>query len=126
MIFCSGYHGEFTTQRLDKGFPCIALGIIGPSEACIITGYRENGDVLLGWNFFQDAVEFASQVTFDQSGYFITSKWWENDSTIAVISMGEIIRQPISTIKILECNQDYDRADKQKRRKNICKGYCCL
>lgn len=93
---------SFIRERIDKGFPCIALGIIGPAEACIITGYRDNGDTLLGWNFFQDAVEFASHVTFDQSGYFITNQWWENDSTVAVISMSEIVTQPISTRKILE------------------------
>lgn len=93
---------SFIKAQIDKGFPCIALGIIGPPEACIITGYREYGEILLGWNFFQDGSEFASQVKIDESGYYITSKWWENESTIAVISMGEITRQPISSKKILE------------------------
>ena len=49
---------SFIKAKIDSGFPCIALGIIGPPEACIITGYRNNGDVLLGWNFFQDNPEY--------------------------------------------------------------------
>ncbi len=93
---------SFIKAQIDKGLPCIALGIIGPSEACIITGYRENGAALLGWNFFQDASEFASHVRFDESGYYITDKWWENESTIAVISMSEIIKPIVSTKSIIE------------------------
>jgi len=68
----------FIKERIDNGVPVIALGIIGPPEACVITGYRGNGQTLLGWNCFQDSPEFASSVTFDESGYFITSSWWEN------------------------------------------------
>lgn len=93
---------QFIKAQIDRGYPCIALGIIGPPEACIVTGYRENGNVLLGWNFFQDGTEFAPQVTLDDSGYFITSKWWENGETIAVISLSEIKYQPINTKSIIE------------------------
>ncbi len=93
---------HFIKQQIDKGFPCIALGIIGPSEACIITGYRENGNTLLGWNFFQDAIEFAGDIKFDESGYFITDKWWENRSTIAMISMGEMEKPLFSKKEIIE------------------------
>lgn len=79
---------SFIKAEIDKGFPCIALGMIGPPEACMITGYRDNGKTLLGWNFFQDCPEFAVDVTFDDSGYFISSKWWENPDTVAVMSLG--------------------------------------
>lgn len=79
----------FIRERIDAGVPCIALGVIGPPEACLITGYRENGQVLLGWNFFQDNPEFGSGITIDDSGYFICRTWWENPSTTAVMAMGD-------------------------------------
>ena len=80
---------KFIKEQIDKGYPCIGLGFIGPPEACLITGYRDDGKTLLGWNFFQDNPEFASGVRIDESGYFITDSWWENEDTIAVMSMGE-------------------------------------
>lgn len=42
----------FIKEEIDKGYPCIALGVIGPAEACIITGYREEGEALLQKNSF--------------------------------------------------------------------------
>jgi hypothetical protein len=92
---------HFIKTQIDRGLPCIALGIIGPPEACIITGYRECGETLLGWNFFQDGSEFASEVKIDESGYFITNKWWKNGGTVAVISMGEMVKPSIKTKSIL-------------------------
>jgi len=77
----------FIKSQIDKGIPVIALGIIGPPEACIVTGYRDGGNTLLGWNFFQDNPEFNRDVTFDQSGYFITGRWWENPETLAVMAL---------------------------------------
>lgn len=77
----------FIQQQIDKGNPVIALGIIGPPEACIITGYRDGGETLLGWNFFQDNPEFNVGVTFDETGYFMTSRWWDNPETVAVMSL---------------------------------------
>jgi len=79
----------FIKAEIDSGRPVIAFGIIGPPEACIVTGYRDGGDTLLGWNFFQDNPEFASGSGFDASGYFITSVWWENPQTILLIAVGE-------------------------------------
>ncbi len=93
---------RFIKKRIDAGFPCIALGIIGPPEACIIAGYGDNGETLLGWNFFQDSFEFARDVKIDESGYFISGKWWENNDTIAIISIGETIKPPISRKEIIE------------------------
>jgi AraC-like DNA-binding protein len=80
---------SFIKERIDKGIPCIARGIIGPPETCIITGYRDGGNTLLGWNFFQDNPEFAGNVQFDESGYFISKDWWENTDTLSVMCMGE-------------------------------------
>jgi hypothetical protein len=79
----------FIKEQINKGYPCIALGVIGPQEACIITGYRDDGQTLLGWNFFQDSPEFANGVEIDESGYFISRNWWQNSNTVAVMSMGD-------------------------------------
>ncbi len=93
---------KFIKEQIDKGYPCIGLGFIGPPEACLITGYRNDGQTLLGWNFFQDNPEFASSVRFDDSGYFITDSWWENEETIAVMSMGEKTSVPIPLKKLIQ------------------------
>jgi AraC-like DNA-binding protein len=92
----------FIKEQIDKGRPCIALGIIGPPEACLVTGYRDNGQTLLGWNFFQDSPECASGIRKDDSGYFITDKWWENEETIAVMSMGEKTFIPADMKQIID------------------------
>ncbi len=80
---------EVIKSEIDEGRPVIALGIIGPPEACLITGYRDKGETLLGWNCFQDNQEFAKDVEQDETGYFITKSWWENEMTTALISVGE-------------------------------------
>ena len=92
---------SFIKEHIDEGYPCIALGIIGPPEACIITGYRKNGEELLGWNFFQHDPEFATSVEFDESGYFVCSDWWENTDTQAVMCMGTVKGKSLSTEEII-------------------------
>ncbi len=92
---------DFIKERIDNGFPCIALGIVGPPEACIITVYRDNGNVLLGWSFFQHSPEFAGDIKFEENGYFITDKWWENPDTIGVMSLGEVVSNRFSSKIIL-------------------------
>jgi hypothetical protein len=77
----------FIKEQIDKGNPVIALGIVGPPEACIVTGYQKGGQTLLGWNFFQDNPEFNGGISFDESGYFVTDEWWENADTLAVMSL---------------------------------------
>ena len=91
----------FIKEHIDEGYPCIALGIIGPPEACIITGYRKNGQELLGWNFFQHDPEFAASVEFDESGYFICSDWWENTDTQAIMCMGAVKGKSLSEEEII-------------------------
>ncbi|MCH5263274.1 MAG: helix-turn-helix transcriptional regulator [Lachnospiraceae bacterium] len=92
---------SFIKEHIDEGYPCIALGIIGPPEACIITGYRKNGEELLGWNFFQHDPEFSASVEFDESGYFVCNDWWENTDTQAVMCMGAVKGKSLSTEEII-------------------------
>lgn len=103
----------YIKEHLAEGYPCIALGIIGPPEPCIVAGYEEDGDSLLGWNFFQNDPEYASGVSTAENGYFISKGWWENTDTQAVMCLGpingagmtpeEILRQ---AVKALEGRQE--------------------
>lgn len=92
---------DFIKEHLDKGYPCIALGIIGPPEPCLITGYRKHGEELFGINFFQHDPEFSGSIEIDESGYFISSTWWENTDTQAVMCMGPIVNEKPSTKKLI-------------------------
>lgn len=94
---------QLIRSEIDEGRPVIAFGIIGPPEACLITGYREQGDTLLGWNCFQENQEFAKNVSIDESGYFVTDSWWENEYTTALITVGEK-QEPLSSHKEILTN----------------------
>ncbi len=72
---------------LEQGIPAIGFGIIGPPEACLITGYDEDGDVLMGWNFFQDMPELAGSVERTDEGYFLRRGWFEHDDTLGVLAL---------------------------------------
>lgn len=78
----------FIRSEIDAGNPVIALGIIGPPEACVVTGYKDGGNVLRGWNVFQEYPEYQASVRFEKNGYFITEDWWENPNTTALIATG--------------------------------------
>ena len=84
-------------SELDCGRPVIALGVVGPPEACIVTGYRNNGETLLGWSLFQD---FWGDCEIDESGYFIKDNWWMATETI--MSIGEEIGHQTSDKEVLE------------------------
>ncbi len=79
----------FIKTQVDLGNPCIALGIIGPPEACIVAGYLDNGEALSGWNFFQGFWPVPRPIETDHNGYFITRDWWENKDTQAVMSFAK-------------------------------------
>lgn len=93
---------DFIVAHLNNGYPCMALGIVGPPEAGIITGYKDKGDTLLGWSFFQDDPYFGGEVQKEENGYYITDKWWENTDTQAVMCMGEVIADKYNYVEILK------------------------
>ena len=93
---------NFVKQHLDKGHPCMAQGIIGPPEVCIITGYKDNGNIMMGWNFFQNDPMFGANVQFDDCGYFVCDNWWENTDTQSVMCLGESVNEPYSTKQIVQ------------------------
>lgn len=93
---------DFIKSNLAKGNPVIALGIIGPPEPCIVAGYDAEDDAVMGWNFFQNDLQFASVATTMDNGYFRCSAWWENTDTQAVMCMGGLTGTPWGDKEILE------------------------
>ena len=62
---------------IDRGFPVITIeGVINCADACVISGYDNDGQVLLGYNPFMD-VEDDHNEAHDASGYFRKSHWHE-------------------------------------------------
>ena len=86
-------------SELDSGRPVIALGVVGPPEACIVTGYKDNGEKLLGWNLFQES-HFGGGVEIDESGYFIKDNWLENTET--VMAVAEEASETLPVVEILK------------------------
>jgi hypothetical protein len=89
---------EHTTRAVivesirDKGRPVLAFDVIGPPEVCIVTGYDEGGDVLVGWNFFQERPGEFPEAEFEPSGAFRKRGWFEN--TRGLILIGEERESP--------------------------------
>lgn len=81
---------QFIKRNIDNGKPCIATGIVGPPEPCIITGYRNNCEILLGWSFFQDDPAYSQNINFHENGYFETDKWWKNGLEV-LMTLGDVI-----------------------------------
>ncbi|MCL1888087.1 MAG: RNA polymerase subunit sigma-24 [Kiritimatiellaeota bacterium] len=75
----------FIKTQIDAGRPLISIGIIGPPEAAVITGYRDDGNVLLGWSFFQQWM----WRDFNGDGYFVNGAWENDKDFVAVMSLGE-------------------------------------
>ncbi|MGE5599482.1 MAG: helix-turn-helix transcriptional regulator [Bacteroidota bacterium] len=75
-------------QEIDAGRPLIGFGVIGPPEACIIAGYRDNGETLVGWNFFQEMPEYAGSIEFEPCGYYRRRGWFEHDMTLGLMALG--------------------------------------
>lgn len=90
----------YIRSHIAKGFPVIALGIIGPPEPCIVAGYEAGGECVMGWNFFQDDPSFA--VSTMDNGYFKCGNWWENTDTQAVMCIGGRAGDPCGDKEIIK------------------------
>ena len=60
---------EEIVTSIEKGIPVIAMGIIGPPECCVVHGFEKGGDVLVGWNYFQDSEGFAPEQPFRKENW---------------------------------------------------------
>lgn len=79
-------------ESLQAGRPVLAFGVVGPPECCLITGYDEGGDVLIGWNYFQDEPGFGGGLTFEPTGQFRKRDWFKQTHSIVLI--GEKTHRP--------------------------------
>jgi RNA polymerase sigma factor (sigma-70 family) len=70
---------------LKNGRPCIAQGVVGPAEECLITGFDKDGEVLIGWSFFQKMKEFIEDVEFEANGCFRKRNWYGNTPVLFVL-----------------------------------------
>ena len=70
--------GRLIVDSIDKGIPVITLdGVINCSDACVISGYDNDGQVLLGYNPFMYIGDDHSEAP-DDTGYFRKSGWHED------------------------------------------------
>lgn len=101
---CSGMSADdmrrAIIESIDGGMPVIAHGVIGPPEECLITGYDEGGDVLIGWNFFQDDASKQDGEAFEAEGQF-RKRNWEAD-TWDVMVIGEQVDRPALADRCLD------------------------
>ena len=68
-------NGRLVMDSVDRGVPVITIeGVINCSDACVISGYDNDGGVLLGYNPFM-YVEDDHNEAPDDTGYFRKSDW---------------------------------------------------
>jgi len=79
-------------ESINRGLPVLAYGVIGPPEPCIVTGYDDGGDTLVGWNFFQNVPEFRAGVSLEASGEFRKREWYGD--TEALLLIGDRTEKP--------------------------------
>ena len=79
-------------ESIQKGFPVIGYGVVGPPEPAIITGYDENGDVLIGWSFFQNIPGLNAGVELEPDGQFRKANWFPD--THSLLILGEKKERP--------------------------------
>jgi len=76
--------------------PVLYFGVVGPPECCIITGYDDGGDVLIGWSYFQSIPPFNADVEFEPSGEFRKRRWFQGTFD-SLFLIGEKRARPSST-----------------------------
>lgn len=79
-------------DSIRRGCPVIVFSAFGPSEAGLVTGYDEGGDVLLGWNHLQDAPDLAAGVEYEPTGYYRKRNWYHDQ--FGVMLIGDKVDKP--------------------------------
>jgi len=82
-----GADSSLVKDSIDRGSPVITLeGVINCADACVISGYDNDGSVLLGYSPFM-YVEDDHNEAPDDTGYFRKSDW--HDGFFAQGSKGD-------------------------------------
>ena len=87
---------EAVVESINGGRPVLALGVVGPPEACIITGYDDGGDVLVGWSMFQEGGGMFAPAGTEESGYFRQTDWFQK--TYGLITLGKRTKVDVTQV----------------------------
>ncbi|HEY3281628.1 MAG TPA: hypothetical protein VGN26_05090, partial [Armatimonadota bacterium] len=79
------YRAKILRSIAEDHRPVLAFGVVGAPECCVITGFDEGGDVLLGWSFFQEEEKGKPGLEFEPSGYFRKRDWFEETEGIVLV-----------------------------------------
>ncbi|MHB9026987.1 MAG: hypothetical protein ACYC7E_22860 [Armatimonadota bacterium] len=95
-------------DSIDNGVPALTFGgVVSCAECCIISGYDDDGAVLLGYSPFMDVQEDHTEPA-DSTGYFRKSNWHDGyfqksngkilifSEPTASLSADEIIRESLN------------------------------
>lgn len=73
-------------ETIADGRPLLAFGVVGPPECCLICGYEDGGDVLVGWSYFTEWEQNDPDIERDGSGMFHRRHWYPNTLALLTIS----------------------------------------
>lgn len=68
---------QIVASLRDRHTPVIGIGVFGPPEPFLITGFDQGGEVLLGWSHFQDQKKGDPRLSFEPTGQFRLHDWYE-------------------------------------------------
>ncbi len=74
---CGDFETDFglIKDSIDRGVPVVTVeGVVQFADACVISGYDEDGRVLLGWSPFMDIRDDHPEA-HDETGYFRKTDW---------------------------------------------------
>lgn len=86
----TGTMGEDDAKRriidsIDRGVPVLSHGVVGPPETCLICGYDDAGDTLIGWSFFQGMPHFNAGAEYEPNGMFRARDWFERTHDLFLV-----------------------------------------
>lgn len=85
-------------DSIDRGIPVLTFqGVVRYAECCIISGYDDNGDTLLGWNPFMYLRDDNTDPDDKSTGYFRKTKWHDGDlkqGAARILIIGEPTEPP--------------------------------
>jgi len=72
-------------QSIRDGRPVLVLGVVGPPEVSIVTGYDQGGDMLIGWSCFQGE---HPKDELEPNGMFRQREWFAKTRGLMLIGPG--------------------------------------
>ncbi|MHB8132164.1 MAG: hypothetical protein ACYDEX_24670 [Mobilitalea sp.] len=69
---------------IDRGYPVLSFGVVGPPVCSIICGYDEEGDTLIGWAQFQEGFDPKAD-GYESNGYFRKHKGVKNSEGLVFV-----------------------------------------